>query len=248
MAVEIAHSTERLSEVQQKGASRWRSTSAMVWFSLLLYCLLAVFLFALAGRWDLPWYWAALVAFSLSHMAMIWTVFRVDSELVKERLAPGPGTPTWDTVILSMSGVLILCNLIVAPLDVGRFHWSPRMNPMLRLTGVAGIVLGMAIMSWAMKVNTYFSKVVRIQHDRGHKVIRSGPYRYVRHPGYVGWIVLWISLNLSLGSWLAMQMSAAAVVVILVRTSWEDDLLCLELNGYDAYAQEVRWRLIPWLW
>ena len=103
-------------------------------------------------------------------------------------------------------------------------------------------------MTWCMVVNTFFAKVVRIQEDRGHHVIDSGPYQYVRHPGYVGWVILWLSFNLALGSWLAVGGSFLVNAVMVVRTSLEDRFLIENLAGYDEYAKRVKSRLVPGIW
>ena len=96
--------------------------------------------------------------------------------------------------------------------------------------------------------NTFFSEVVRIQEDRGHLVVTSGPYRVVRHPGYAGNIVAWPCIALALGSWFAVLLSAVIVVLFIVRTAWEDRALQTGLEGYAEYAERVRYRLVPGLW
>lgn len=229
-------------------SSFFRSTPVILLLSLLVYIALARILFGLAGRWDLPWLWLAISTLAASHLVMIWIVFRCDKDLARERFRPGPGEPLWDNLILKLATLLIFVNLAVGPLDVGRFHWSDSVAIPLRCAGLLGITMGMALMTWAMAVNTFFSKVVRLQEERGHAVIQSGPYRFVRHPGYVGWIVLWTSFNLALGSWLAAGLSLVMAVVIVLRTVLEDRFLHKHLSGYDDYAQRVKWRLIPRVW
>jgi protein-S-isoprenylcysteine O-methyltransferase Ste14 len=105
------------------------------------------------------------------------------------------------------------------------------------------------LLTWAMAVNTHFEKTVRIQHDRGHRVIDSGPYRIVRHPGYLGAILgFTLAAPLLLGSWWSFVPAVAAVVCLIIRTSLEDRTLQNELDGYKDYAQNVRYRLLPGLW
>jgi protein-S-isoprenylcysteine O-methyltransferase Ste14 len=186
--------------------------------------------------------------FAVSHLVMIWVVFRRDPDLARERFRPGPGVPAWDRRLLKLSGVVALVGLVVGPIDVGRFHWSNTVTPTLQCAGLVGIVLGMALLSWAMAVNRFFSKVVRLQTERGHRVIDTGPYRIVRHPGYVAWIVLWTALNLALGSWLAVGLSLLMVIVIVVRTALEDRFLRDQFAGYVQYASRVKWRLVPGIW
>ena len=220
----------------------------MLFASLLSYLALATILFGVAGTWDLPWFWMTLVVFAASHLAMLLIVFRRDPELAIERIHPGPGEPTWDKVILGVTGLFIFANLVAAALDAGRFHWTDSVPPPLQVFGLGGIILGMALLTWVMAVNTFFSKVVRIQQERGHRVIQSGPYRFVRHPGYVGWLLLWSSFHLALGSWIAVGMSVLMAVLFVVRTELEDRFLVQNLEGYAEYARRVKWRLFPGLW
>ena len=115
--------------------------------------------------------------------------------------------------------------------------------------GVALYLFCVFILTWAMSVNTYFEKTVRIQHDRGHRVIDSGPYRIVRHPGYLGTIFGFaLAGPLLLGSWWAFVPAVIAVVCLVIRTVLEDRTLQKELDGYDAYTQNVRYRLLPGVW
>jgi protein-S-isoprenylcysteine O-methyltransferase Ste14 len=105
-----------------------------------------------------------------------------------------------------------------------------------------------AIVAWAEKVNRFFSPVIRIQTERGHHVISSGPYRYIRHPGYAAGAILFASGGLVLGSWLAGLIGSMIVLPVLVRAAREDRILHEQLEGYAAYAEKVRYRLIPGVW
>ena len=225
-----------------------QTTPAMVVVSLLSYAMLAGILFGLAGRWDLPWFWLTLATFAGSHLVTIAVVISDDPELARERMKPGAGVPGWDKTILRLFGILVLANLVVGSLDVGRWQLSDSVPQLLQAFGLVGIAAGMGIMTWCMVVNTFFAKVVRIQEDRGHQVIDSGPYQYVRHPGYVAWVILWFSFNLALGSWLAVGGSFLVNALIVVRTSLEDRFLIENLAGYDQYAKRVKSRLLPRIW
>ena len=233
---------------KEKCQSILQTTPAMVVVSLLSYAMLAGILFGLAGRWDLPWFWLTLATFAGSHLVTIAVVIRDDPELARERMKPGAGVPGWDKTVLRLFGILALANLVVGSLDVGRWQLSDSVPQLLRALGLVGIAAGMAMMTWCMVVNTFFAKVVRIQEDRGHQVIDSGPYQYVRHPGYVGWVILWFSFNLALGSWLAVGGSFLVNAVMVVRTSLEDRYLIANLAGYDEYAKRVKSRLLPGIW
>lgn len=99
-----------------------------------------------------------------------------------------------------------------------------------------------------MLTNTYFETAMRIQTDRNHKVITYGPYKYIRHPGYLGMMIWGISTPLILGSQVALAVGLVAVMLLLLRTYWEDQTLMAELQGYAEYAKRTRYRLIPRVW
>jgi protein-S-isoprenylcysteine O-methyltransferase Ste14 len=182
-------------------------------------------------------------------MLIAWlAIFRKDPELLHERRESGPGAERWDKIWLRVYTLFLLATLIVAILDIGRFHWSDTVPLWLRITGLVGFVASLGFTGWAMAENTFFSEVVRIQEDRGHRVVTSGPYRYVRHPGYAGNAVAWPCLALALGSWLAVFLSGVIFVLFIVRTAGEDRALQAGLAGYVEYTQRVRYRLVPGIW
>ena len=136
---------------------------------------------------------------------------------------------------------------IVAGLD-HRFEWSPLFPAWLALPGLLLVAAGYAFASWALAENRFFSSVVRIQKERGHRVCDTGPYRIVRHPGYAGNLLALPGMVLALGSvWLLIP-AAAALVIAVIRTELEDRTLREELPGYPDYARRVRYRLIPWVY
>jgi protein-S-isoprenylcysteine O-methyltransferase Ste14 len=117
-----------------------------------------------------------------------------------------------------------------------------------QVAALVGFALSFAFSIWAMVVNNYYSRVVRIQGDRGQYVVTDGPYRYVRHPSYIGSILSWACAALTLGSWLALAPVALIAVTFTVRTALEDRMLQQELAGYKEYAERVRYRLLPGVW
>jgi protein-S-isoprenylcysteine O-methyltransferase Ste14 len=114
--------------------------------------------------------------------------------------------------------------------------------------GLAVFVLAQVVLLWAMHVNRFFSSVVRIQTERGHHVITTGPYRWVRHPGYAAAPLMILASGLGLGSWLATLIALAGVPLLMVRTRNEEAVLQRDLPGYADYAQQVRFRLVPLIW
>jgi protein-S-isoprenylcysteine O-methyltransferase Ste14 len=129
-----------------------------------------------------------------------------------------------------------------------RFGWAPELPIWLQVTGLALAVVGGLIILWAMMANRFFSAVVRIQDDRGHQVATTGPYKYVRHPGYASTFLYYPGAALSLGSAWALLPAALIIVLIVIRTMLEDKTLQKELPGYKAYTEKVKYRLIPGIW
>ena len=136
---------------------------------------------------------------------------------------------------------------LVAGLDE-RFGWAGDLGVAWHVAGAVALAAGLELSSWAMIANAYFSTAVRIQDERGQRVVSSGPYWFVRHPGYVGLILEAIGVPLLLGSWWALIPGVAGAVCMAIRTSFEDRMLRAELPGYQDYAQRVRYRLVPGIW
>jgi protein-S-isoprenylcysteine O-methyltransferase Ste14 len=203
-------------------------------------------LFLPAGTLAWPNAWVYLALFLL---VLIASSIYTDPELLRDERGVGKtGRKGWDLGLVSMYGILTSIAVpILAGLD-WRYGWSSAIPLWLIVLAVIVYVLGWAFGLWAMAVNRFFSKVVRIQHERGHHVIDKGPYRYVRHPGYVGGIIHNLGTPIILGSWLALIPAALAGLLMIIRTSLEDRTLQDELEGYKAYTDQVRYRLIPGIW
>lgn len=203
-------------------------------------------LFLVAGRWD---YWQAWV-YSILNMvilALMGTLFTRNSELVEERLNPKEGMKGWDKFYFAVTTPMYIIALVVAGLDA-RFGWTMDMPLPVYWASVAIYVLGQGIFIWSRYTNNYFSSVVRIQTDRGQTVCKDGPYRYVRHPGYVGGFLFTITIGLMLGSWWASIPQVIAALMLIWRTAREDKTLQSELPGYQEFAQETKYRLLPGVW
>jgi protein-S-isoprenylcysteine O-methyltransferase Ste14 len=154
----------------------------------------------------------------------------------------------WDKVVGGLFGVMYF---LVVPLVAGldfRFGWTSGTALAVQLTGAAAFSLGFGLLIWAMVSNAHFATVVRIEQDRGHSVCTSGPYRFVRHPGYVGAMLHSLTVPLILGSLWTLVPGGMAALLLVVRTALEDRTLQEELDGYTAYAMQVRHRLIPGVW
>jgi protein-S-isoprenylcysteine O-methyltransferase Ste14 len=199
-----------------------------------------------AGRLDVPPVWWAYLGSWL--LVSVVGGLGADPGLVQERLRPGPGARESLLLAALVAGVLTTGHFVVAGLDVGRFHWSDSVPAGLEWAGLVIFAASLTIAQWASSENRFFSSVVRIQAERGHRVISSGPYAYVRHPGYAGAIGLALSSAVALGSWLSMLPSLLGVALLVRRISKEERVLREELPGYASYQERVRYRLVPGVW
>ena len=206
----------------------------------------AALLFVPARRldWTLGWIYVAIM---VVYVCVSWAcLLRWNPELIGRRMRLGEGTKTWDKAWAVLYAPVLCAVYVVAGLEAGA---GVRSLPAAAwLLGLVVFVVGSALLTWSMVVNPFFEKTVRIQTDRGHHLIDTGPYAWVRHPGYLGlagWIV---STPLLLASAWAVVPAALAVVGIVIRTALEDRTLHAELAGYAAYAARVRFRLVPGIW
>lgn len=208
---------------------------------------MAVAVFWSAGR--LNWWpaWAAIAVWLATFAAMDILLLRFNPDLMAERLAPPKGAKRWDRAILSILRLTQLARYILAGLDQ-RYGWTGGFPLAAQFAGLTACVLGHALLTWAMVSNAFFSQIVRIQPDRGHVVATDGPYRYVRHPAYVGLILFELGVSTLLASWWAMAASGLCASLLILRTALEDRSLQAELGGYVAYARRVRYRLVPSVW
>jgi len=200
-----------------------------------------------AGRldWVAGWLYVGIVALYL--LVNVIYIKRVNPELIAARMRFGKGTKHWDIVWGALFGPILLSIYVVAGLDAVRYEWST-MSPFFWPMGLILFVPGTVLFAWSMGVNPFFEKTVRIQSERGHRVIDTGPYAFVRHPGYLGFIGWCLSAPLLLGSWWAFVPAVLTVVGLVVRTVLEDRTLREELEGYEAYSNRVRNRLLPRVW
>lgn len=211
--------------------------------SVVIFVLAVAALFASAGTLAFATYWTYLGIFATVFLA---SFLLLDPDLARERMWPGGKRPPLGLQLFT--GVLFL-HWIVAGLDHGRFHWSDTVPLFLQWLGLAAVAASYALCLWAMRVNRFFSSVIRIQADRGQTVVATGPYAFVRHPGYIAGIVLISASGLALDSWIATALLiVCSVPFLLYRTITEDRLLMAELPGYRDYAERVRWRLLPGIW
>ena len=222
-------------------ARRWRDIPLS--FSVIIVSIVVLFVSAGSPGWAWGWTLAGLMIIN-----RIVSLFLVDPGLIRERTSIRGGYKGWDILLSTVMGrVGPFVIIIVSGLDY-RFDWSNAFPLVLRVVGLVLLILAYLLVLWAMRKNRFFTSIVRIQKERGHHVINTGPYGIVRHPGYSGTIIHTIGLPLILGSYWALIPAFALIIISILRTVLEDNTLQQELEGYTAYAGKVRYRLIPGIW
>ncbi len=204
-------------------------------------------LFISAGRMDWLAAWGYLAVYVATTLVNMTVILMKNPEFAAERGKVREDAKEWDKRVTNIAGIFMIAGLVIPGLDV-RWAWSGPFDPMVQLVGFIALALGYALFSWAMLSNEFFETKVRIQTDRGHTVTTTGPYHYVRHPGYIGMVVQLLATPFALGSWWGILPAVGAAAMFVVRTAMEDRTLQSELDGYRDYAQRVRYRLLPGIW
>lgn len=244
---------ERVRDVESEPgtATEIERTTLEQWSSVVFaYLLVPLILFGTSRdlAWPQAWWFSALVL-----------VVGVGGRALAERRHPGlmaerqrlgrnQGVKSWDKVLAPLMAVSLLYpHAVVAGLD--RSHgWTASFPLWVQSLAFVFVLLGYLVGVWAIVENRYFSAVVRIQTDRGHEVCDTGPYRYIRHPGYAGNVLSSFLIPFLLDSWWVLIPAVIALVIAVVRTALEDRTLIDELPGYQDYASRVRYRLFPLIW
>ncbi len=227
----------------RRATARWLASVTIIGL------VLSASLFISAGRLDWCMAWAYVGVYAAAQVLVAAVVIRGNPELAAERtqLRASPAA-RWDRML---AGIVALwgpmATLIVSGLDM-RLSGSPAMPQVLQTPGLALAVAGSLLTVWAMASNPFFYGHVRIERERGHYVVDSGPYRMVRHPGYLGAAVFSLATPLMLGSVWAFIPAGITLGTLVVRTALEDRVLQEGLDGYKEYAVQVPHRLVPGVW
>jgi protein-S-isoprenylcysteine O-methyltransferase Ste14 len=207
----------------------------------------ALVLFLPAGTWAWGKGWLLLLVLLVAGTPALLVLWRVNPEVLVARSRIHEGTKRWDKVLLCFLFPAMTAIFPVAALDDGRFHWLS-VPWWVCAIGYLLLLFGIGITAWAEAVNKFYEPTVRIQVERGHKVIDTGPYAFVRHPGYVAGFLTFVGIALSLGSLWALIPAGVSTLLLILRTRWEDQTLQAELPGYKEYTERVRYKLIPGVW
>jgi len=216
---------------------------------VILSAIFPLFLFPFAGRWDWGMGWFLIGIMIAATLLSRLLLIRVHPDLLNERASSldAENAKPWDKVLAPAMGLTPLFVLVVAGLDE-RFQWSPSFGIEWQLTGLLLAALGYGIATWAMLANRFFSGVVRIQTERGHEVVDTGPYAFVRHPGYTGNLIAGLGFPLALSSLWSLVPLLLVLIVTVIRTRLEDETLQQELSGYAEFTSRTRYRLVPGIW
>lgn len=208
----------------------------------------AVPLFLAAGTlaWGAGWIFLALF-FGCTSVYAGWMYMKRPDLLAERMKVVQKDQKMWDKVFLSTISVYAIAWLIIMPLDAARFHWS---QMPLWLQVIGGVLFASSFLLYYLtgRENPYMASVVRVQKERGQTVISTGPYHYVRHPMYSGSLLLFLGVPLLLGSWYGMLLAPGAALLLAWRSVMEEKVLRAELQGYDEYMAQVRYRFIPYIW
>lgn len=204
-------------------------------------------LFWAAGTLSWTRGWTHVGLWIVTGVANVVILRRTNPDIFAVRLKRQRVREKFDKVVLPLAVPAALAIPVVAGLDAVRYEWT--FLPLWAICpGVVVHVAGDAFVLWAMIVNPYVEKEVRIQTERGHRVITTGPYAIVRHPMYVSFILIVASIPLVLGSWWTFLPAGVVGLALIIRTTFEDRMLREELPGYEDYTLKTRYRLIPGIW
>jgi len=206
-------------------------------------------LFVAAGTVAWAAGWAFLILFFGFVIALSAWLVRNNPALLTERMGGNiqKKQATWDQILIAIVSVVFIIWLLIMPLDAMRFQWS-HVPGVLQVVGALLLVCSFPLFFAVFRENSFLSPVVRVQEERGHSVISTGPYHYVRHPMYAA-VIPWIfGIALLLGSWVGVVFGCVLLLLIAQRAVMEEATLRQELQGYDTYMTQVKYRLIPYVW
>ena len=225
---------------------------AKSWMSLVIRtALFPVAIMWPAGTWKWWEAWVLIGLWMVFFTALTIILLRRDPALFIERMKASPaqkGQKGWDKVIMSLMLIVAIGYYIIPGFDVVRFGWSKPFPEWLEIAAMAVHMPCFLFLGWVMQANTFLAPVVKIDHERDHHVVTGGPYAIVRHPMYSAVIVLVIAFPIALGSRIGLIPALLIVLLLVIRTMYEDRTLRNELPGYPEYTSVTRYRLIPGIW
>ena len=233
----------------QGSSKQYRIASAkqLVITSIFLFVQIVIFFISANNLTDLrPWFY--FVTAFIHYVVSTTVQIKLNPELLVQRLKrKRKGSKLWDEILMRLSNLMVIILIpAIAGLDF-RFSWL-LLDTNFVFIGLVFVTASTVLLNWAMIVNPHFELTVRIQKERNHKVMTSGPYNVVRHPGYLAGILFAISIPLLIGSFIAFTSVGVYIILIILRTWLEDKTLQEELEGYSEYVSQVKYRLFPGIW
>ncbi len=190
--------------------------------------------------------WIYMIILSIFMTVNLLYLKEKDPDLLKKRTSQ-KFVEGWDKILSLLMAIFLIVMFILPGLDAVRFQWS-QVPDILKIIGLIGVALSLFWILLVTKENTFLSRVVEIQEERGHNVITTGPYKVVRHPMYFGGAIWIVSHCFALGSFYSLIPTGILIIIMIIRTNLEDKLLHKQLKGYREYANKTRYRLIPGIW
>jgi len=226
---------------------------AVSWWQVvvvIVYPFVFPLVFTLVGG-DVAWVeaWAFGALFAVTVWALSIHLVRHDPALFRERFTSfvQSGQAGWDRLLLPLLLAGILAWMVLIPLDARRFGWSAPLPVWVRGLGAALCVVFALVMVWTFRTNPFLFHAVKVEEERGHHVVTTGPYRFVRHPMYAAIVCMLLGAPLLLGSVYGLLLGLVLSALFWVRSVLEERLLLARLPGYADYARRVRGRLVPFL-
>jgi len=213
---------------------------------LVVMPLLPMIIWGAWGWWD-AWTYAAISFFGFILGRALASRRHPDLLVERSRSMGMEDAKPWDKILAPAMALGSIVPLIVAGLDK-RYGWTDPLAFNIKIVSLIVIVLGYVLGSWALIENKFFSGIVRIQKDRGHHVVTTGPYRFIRHPGYAGSLLVYLVVPIFLDSLWAYIPIILLIGIVFLRTSLEDRTLQAELPGYKEFTHQTRYRLLPYIW
>jgi protein-S-isoprenylcysteine O-methyltransferase Ste14 len=214
-----------------------------------LFIALAICLFIPAGTFKWIAGWSFLLLF-IGFVAVIsfWLI-KHDPGLLQERMTGlrRPDQKKWDRILMSLVLIFFILWLVIMPIDAVRIQWS-QMPVWIQVAGAIILIFSLYIFYLVTRENPYLSPAIRVQEERGQKVVTTGPYHYIRHPYYAATILFFLGTTMMLGSWYGLIPGLALTVLVVIRSFMEERTLQKELEGYDEYMKQVKHRFIPYIW
>ena len=224
-------------------------TRRLIRQSAIWFACMAALLFIPAGTLAWPAAWVYLAEMAVSTSLITGWLARHNPALLAERMSPliQRDQKSWDKLLMIVLIALWCGWFALMGLDAIRYGWS-HVPFWVQALGALTIAVAMYVFFLTVRANSFAAPVVKIQKERGHKVVSHGPYAVVRHPMYAGALLTFAGTPLLLGSLWGLALAPIITALLGARAVMEERMLACELDGYSDYAARVRYRLVPLIW